>query len=323
MSETAEITFLSKTEVVAHSLFDFANPQIVAQALFLVLAAATIAVVQYVSGDGDGRADALLSAILLFRGLNAVAPIERGIGIKARGAAVAVGSLVCAVLIAISLGIWHITLPSYFTPRLEERIFPIAALLFWWVTGRSRSSERVMITNLLLVLVTVSLWTDLWDAIAWIAGPWILESTIGGSITALYWLGYDVVRQGTVMHLGQGAIDILLGCTGLPILRLLLKLIVAESAILGLKTRNWYTKAVLVAIAISVFIGPFRVAILTVASSRGSHSFLFWHGVPGIGVFSALAMALFLVIVGRLKQDSPPVAQPAPARPNDRIPLKP
>jgi exosortase/archaeosortase family protein len=312
MSETAEITFLSRTETVAQSLFDFANPPVVAQAVFLVLAAATIAVVQFVSGDGDGRADALLSAILVFRGLNAVAPVERGINTAGRGAAAAFGSIVCAGLIAISLGAWHLALPGYVTPRFEERIFPIAALLFWWSISRNRSSRLIMMRNFLLVSLTVSLWTDLWDVIAWLAGPWILESTIGGSITALYWLGYDVVRQGTVLHLGQGAIDILLGCTGLPILRLLLKLIVAESAILGLKTRNWYVKAVLVAVAISVFIGPFRVAILTLASNRGNHSFLFWHGVPGIGMFSALAMALFLVIVGQLKQDGPVVAETAP-----------
>ena len=118
--------------------------------------------------------------------------------------------------------------------------------------------------NLLLALVTVSLWTDIWDLIAQLAGPWILESTITGSITALYYLGYDVVRHNTILSLGHhGAIDILLGCTGLPILRLLLKLIIAESVVLGLKPRSWYVKATLIAVAISIFIGPFRVAILT------------------------------------------------------------
>jgi exosortase/archaeosortase family protein len=305
MSESAEVTFLSRTGTVAQSLFDFANPPVVAESLFLILAAAAIAVVQNVSGDGDGRADALLSAVLVFRCLNAVAPIGGRGDLVWRGAAAALGALVCAGLIASTIGLWHVGPPGYLNLRSEERIFPIAAILFWWGISPARASVPTLARNLLLAGITVSLWTDIWDLVASVAGPWILESTIAGSITALYWLGYDVVRQGTVLHLGRGAIDILLGCTGLPILRLLLKLIVAESAILGLKARNWYVKATVIAIAISVFIGPFRVAILTLASSRGNRSFLFWHGVPGIGMFSALAMVLFLVIVGRLHQDQP------------------
>jgi exosortase/archaeosortase family protein len=305
MSESAEATFLSRTGTVAQSLFDFANPPVVAESLFLILAAATIAVVQNVSGDGDGRADALLSAILVFRCLNAVAPIGGRGDLPWRGAAAAFGVLICAGLITITVGIWRVSFPAYFNLRWEERIFPVFAILFWWGISPSRASVRILTRNLLLAVITVSVWTDIWDLVASVAGPWILESTIGGSITALYWLGYDVIRQGTVLHLGRGAIDILLGCTGLPILRLLLKLIVAESAILGMKARNWYVKAILIAIGISIFIGPFRVAILTVASSRGNRSFLFWHGVPGIGMFSALAMVLFLVIVGRLRQQQP------------------
>jgi exosortase/archaeosortase family protein len=303
MSESAEVTFLSQTGTVAQSLFDFANPPVVAESLFLVLAAAAIAVVQNVSGDGDGRADALLSAILVFRCLNAVAPVQRHGDSPWRGVAAGFGVVACGGLIAITVGWWHVALPGYVNLRLEERIIPISAILFWWGISSNRVAAPVLARNLLLAAITVSFWTDIWDLVASITGPWILESTIVGSITALYWLGYDVLRQGTVLHLGHGAIDILLGCTGLPILRLLLKLIVAESAILGLKSRDWYVKAALIAIAISIFIGPFRVAILTVASSHGNGSFLFWHGVPGIGMFSALAMILFLLIVGRLPHD--------------------
>lgn len=275
----------------------------VAESLFLVLAAAAIAVVQNASGDGDGRADALLSAILVFRCLNGVAPVQRRRDSLWRGVAAGLGVLACGGLIAITIGWWHVALPGYVNLRSEERIFPIAAILFWWGISSNRVATPALARNLLLAAITVSFWTDIWDLVASIAGSWILESTIVGSITALYWLGYDVLRQGTVLHLGHGAIDILLGCTGLPILRLLLKLIVAESAVLGLKSRDWYIKATLIATAISIFIGPFRVAILTVASSHGNRSFLFWHGVPGIGMFSALAMILFLVIVGRLPQD--------------------
>jgi exosortase/archaeosortase family protein len=229
--------------------------------------------------------------------------------------------VVCTGLIAISLGVGKIALPAFINPRLEERIFPVAAVLFWWGVSRNRSTGTVLGWNLLLAAITVSLWTDIWDVIGQLAGPWILESTIAGSITALYYLGYDVVRHNTILSLGRhtGAIDILLGCTGLPILRLLLKLIVTESVVLGLKARLWYIKAGLIAIAISVFIGPFRVAILTLASSHGDQSFLFWHGVPGIGMFSAVAMALFLVIVGRLRQDQP-IEQKAQANPTP-VPL--
>ena len=312
MSERAEATFLTHTGTVAQSLLDFANPSAVAESLFLILAAAAIAVIQNISGDGDGRADALLSAILVFRCLTAVAPVDRREHLWGRGIAVAIGSVVCAGLIANTLDFWHVPFLAAVGTRFEERLFPIAAILFWWAVSRNRSPIRILARNLVLAAITVSLWTDLWDLVAWIAGSWILESTIVGSITALYYLGYDVVRQGTVLHLGKGAIDILLGCTGLPILRLLLKLIVVESAVLGLKSRNWYLRATLIAVAISVFIGPFRVAILTVASSHGNQSFLFWHGVPGIGMFSALAMILFLVIVGRLRPDAAPANRDTP-----------
>ncbi|MGC2660162.1 MAG: archaeosortase/exosortase family protein [Bryobacteraceae bacterium] len=313
MAERAETTFLSQSGAVAQSLVNFANPLAIAESLFLVLAAATIAVVQNASGDGDGRADALLSAIIVFRALSSVAPVERKSNAAVPRVAAVLGIVCCTLLIANSLGLAHLPRLVAANPRWQERIFPLAAIFFWWAVSPNRRAVPALLRNLLLAAVTVCLWTDLWDVVSWLAGDWILESTIVGSITALYYLGYDVLRHGTILHLGHGAIDILLGCTGLPILRLLAKLIVAESAVLGLKRRSWYFKAALVALAISIFIGPFRVAVLTVASSHSDQSFLFWHGAPGIGMFSALAMVLFLAVIARLRPD--PVGCP-PERTN-------
>ena len=129
MSESAEATFLSQTGMIAQSLIDFGNPSVVAESLFLFLAATTVAIVQNVSGDGDGRADALLSAILVFRCLSGVAPVDRHGNLPGRGVAAAIGAVLCAGLIATTLGLWNLALPAYLTPRLEERILPIAAVL--------------------------------------------------------------------------------------------------------------------------------------------------------------------------------------------------
>lgn len=106
----------------------------------------------------------------------------------------------------------------------------------------------------------------------------------------LHYLGMEVAQSGAELALPSGAVRVSPACTGLPMTLLLLKL--ALLFVLVVPLRAWQRVGVpLAAIALGIFLGSVRVAVMAVSVSDRAR-FEFWHGDPGTEVFSTLAIVL-------------------------------
>ena len=279
--------------------------------VFPISLALTGAVLHYQTGDhGDSRTDSLLSGILIYWALLAAGSFNASASRLRRVILPALGTLFCLPLLAIGLHLFtsppQVTAPAFLSAAPFANAFPILGILVWWALVTTKAPFWTLFKALLMVAFSVSLWIDVWNFVAWLTGRFLIETTIGGATQLLFWFGDDVSRSADVLRLAghsAGSIEVLLGCTGLPIFRLLLKIIIVDSVVLGSKRILWYVQAVLASFLIMMLIGPFRVAILTAAAASGNRAFHFWHGDTGIGLFSALGFLAFLLIVGRLKQN--------------------
>ncbi|MBO3458906.1 cyanoexosortase A [Aetokthonos hydrillicola Thurmond2011] len=109
----------------------------------------------------------------------------------------------------------------------------------------------------------------------------------------LWYLGFQVSRQGINVILPTGEIQIYSGCSGLNAIVLLLQLALVFILVFPI---NFLNKILvpLVAIFLAFIINVFRLAlmVLLVASSN-KEAFEFWHGQPGNEVFSTLSILAF------------------------------
>ena len=294
-----------------------AAPSLSQASVLPIALAVTSAVLHYKTGDhGDSRIDSFLSGILVYWALVKLATIDKGASAWRAVVFRALGTMICLLLITMSFGL--VAAPAALNTTFFDNAFPVAALCIWWALATKRSDWLVFLKVVTVVAITVSLWLSLWDLAGQAAGRLLIESTIAGATQLLYWFGHDVSRSADMLRLNTGAIgsvDVLLGCTGLPIFRLLLKIIIVDTAVLGQKKTRWYVEAILTAFAITMAIGPLRVAVLTAAAGKGNRSFLFWHGDTGVALFSALGFLAFLLIAGRL-DSSPKQAISAPESQN-------
>lgn len=107
----------------------------------------------------------------------------------------------------------------------------------------------------------------------------------------LWYLGFDVIRQGVIIYLPDGAIEVYTGCSGLNVMLLLLRL--AVILLLGFSLphgRQWLPIAA--AIVIALVVSSVRVAVMAVVVSDAS-AFEYWHGPQGGELFSTAAILLF------------------------------
>jgi exosortase/archaeosortase len=143
-------------------------------------------------------------------------------------------------------------------------------------------------------------WWSIWALVAALsvpprALPWLLETladqpirTITAALAAfgLHALGFDVVRQGSLIQLPTGTVDVEFACTGAALLGLLLQMSVLIAAM-----TNWRFVGKLFggSVAIAALLSTVRVAIMA-AVVGNEPVFQFWHGSNGGQLFTLIAL---------------------------------
>ncbi|NJR65525.1 MAG: cyanoexosortase A [Leptolyngbyaceae cyanobacterium CRU_2_3] len=107
----------------------------------------------------------------------------------------------------------------------------------------------------------------------------------------LHYFGFTVIRQGTVIELPDGAVDVLFGCTSIPALILLLQLAILFITFFPIISTH-YLLVLAAAATIACVVSSLRVALLAVVVADAS-SFAYWHGAQGSQIFSTIAILLF------------------------------
>lgn len=107
----------------------------------------------------------------------------------------------------------------------------------------------------------------------------------------LWYLGFDVMRQGAIIYLPNGAIEVYTGCSGLNVMLLLLRLslILLLGGVLP-RSRQWMPFAG--AIVIAFVVSSVRVAVMAIVVSDPP-AFEYWHGPQGGELFSTVAILLY------------------------------
>lgn len=107
----------------------------------------------------------------------------------------------------------------------------------------------------------------------------------------LHYLGFNVIRQDTIIILSNGAVEVRYACTGVPILIVLLQL-----AVLFLMTsplpRRKQLGMIGLAIAIAFLLSSIRVALMATVA-HDSTTFAYWHGPAGSQLFSTIGIVVF------------------------------
>ncbi len=113
-----------------------------------------------------------------------------------------------------------------------------------------------------------------------------------GHLVLLY-SGFDALRQGTLIRLPTGAIDVYAGCSGFESMMQLLRL--ALLFLVLFPAQLWQKFLVpLVALSIAFAVNGMRVALMAVLVAGGDlNTFEYWHQGDGSNIFSVVAMLAF------------------------------
>ena len=133
---------------------------------------------------------------------------------------------------------------------------------------------------------------------------------ISAKITSfvLWYLGFDSVNQGTIVYVNGGAIDVYDGCTGIPLLLMLLRLSMTLVILFPFLLKNIYLPFILSFLISAIFsIGRLIIMALVVTDKPAFH---YWHGDEGGNIFALLSFLCFGAIILLLS-------------PNNQIPLSP
>jgi cyanoexosortase A len=109
----------------------------------------------------------------------------------------------------------------------------------------------------------------------------------------LHYGGVDVVRRGIEVVLGQKAVAVEYGCTGMPMLILLLQLSIVLLMVFPASTLRQIL-LVVIATLITVSLSSIRVGIMALVVNNPV-TFDYWHGAQGSQVFTTLAIGLFIL----------------------------
>ena len=169
-----------------------------------------------------------------------------------------------------------------------EHMLPVAAAAFaflWWGRSGAGQAWRAPVALLLWVGLPSFVWLNRLDA-----GGTVSRATAAAAEFMLWHLGAEPVRHGATLQLPRGAVEVLTGCTGLPLAgglwRLLLPLVLA------LRIRWWRTlllAALVVPLSFGVAVG--RVMLMAEVVSDSAR-LRYWHDAPGSSWFTALAIVI-------------------------------
>ncbi|NET35012.1 MAG: cyanoexosortase A [Cyanothece sp. SIO1E1] len=118
------------------------------------------------------------------------------------------------------------------------------------------------------------------------------------STMLLWYLGFDVVRQGVNVYLPGGGVEVNPGCDGLQSMLQVLGISVLCLTLLPVRWR-WGHRLVLPLIALAVGFGVngVRVALMAVLVAEGKKpAFDYWHLGNGSLIFSMIAVLLFMLL---------------------------
>lgn len=124
----------------------------------------------------------------------------------------------------------------------------------------------------------------------------ISELTARFAAFILWYLGFDISRQGVNLILPTGSATVYLGCSGL---KNILDLLGIGILLLTLFPTRWQQKILvpIVAISIGFVVNGLRVALMTVLSASNHQSaFEYWHQGDGSLIFALVAILLFWLI---------------------------
>jgi cyanoexosortase A len=206
--------------------------------------------------------------------------------------------------------------------------FLIALMLVRGITLRIASSNLLSLNCLIIVIAIAAIAVgfqqfknyqrQFWIA-AIIALP--LEQTIkmvdhainASLLTAKYshmlmwYCGFLVQREGTLLSLPTGTVDVYLGCSGLEAILVSLK--VAFFFLLVYPTRlreKFFVPAI--AILSAFVVNGFRIMLLAnLTANKDTAGFDYWHGDQGAQIFSMVSMTIFSsycqFLIGQQKSD--------------------
>ena len=124
----------------------------------------------------------------------------------------------------------------------------------------------------------------------------------------LWYLGFEAKSQGTIVYVNGGAIDIYFGCTAIPLLIELFKIVLITVLLFPNLCRNFWLLFIMPVI-ISVVLSIIRLVIIALVVND-EDAFEFWHGIQGGNLFTTLAfISLFAII---LFTDPPQTDNPKP-----------
>lgn len=134
----------------------------------------------------------------------------------------------------------------------------------------------------------------------------ISELTAQFASFILWYLGFEVSRQGVDVTLLKGGIEVYAGCSGLEGMTHLLGLAVLY---LVMFPTDWTRKVLVpvVAVSLAFVVNGFRVALMAVlAASSNLEAFEYWHTGSGSAIFSMISVFLFgLFCLFLLRQEEP------------------
>ncbi|MBZ8180045.1 cyanoexosortase A [Oscillatoria salina] len=118
----------------------------------------------------------------------------------------------------------------------------------------------------------------------------------------LWYLGFDVVRNGVKLILPNGAVEVFHPCTGTASMILLLKLTIVFLLVFPTKKLPKIL-LVLAGLGIGFFSGVIRVGIMALVVSN-EQAFAYWHGHQGASIFSTISIVLFGLVCQYLLQQN-------------------
>ncbi|MEC4987204.1 MAG: cyanoexosortase A [Oscillatoria sp. PMC 1068.18] len=118
----------------------------------------------------------------------------------------------------------------------------------------------------------------------------------------LWYLGFDVVRNGVQVILPNGAVEVFHPCTGTASIILLFKLTIVFLLVFPTNKIQKFLLP-LVSIGIGFLGGVIRVAVMALVVSN-EQAFEYWHGHQGASIFSTISIVLFGIICQYLLQQN-------------------
>ncbi len=135
----------------------------------------------------------------------------------------------------------------------------------------------------------------------------IQTSTLAAKFSTfvLWYLGFQVQRQGTKVILPRGAVDVHSACSGVNLMLLLLQLALLVILLRRIKIHQKILVPI-IAVFIAFIVNGLRVTLMAFLEAYSTHaSFEYWHGSEGAQIFTTTSILIFGLCSYFLLRESP------------------